>query len=108
MRVECCHQHQRIFHVLFDYLAVRLDTHSAFIVKRNTSITNEARADRIMGDVFDGAIGVDTLKRRDATGRRRALEAHLQTLRNGVIDVADALTTRYLSHSLPSRLTTSA
>ena len=51
---------------------------------------------------------VDTLKRRDATGRRLALEAHLQTLRNGVIDVADALTTRYLSHSLPSRLTTSA
>jgi iron(III) transport system substrate-binding protein len=26
-------------------------------------ITNEARAGRIMGDVFDGAIGVDTLKR---------------------------------------------
>jgi uncharacterized alpha-E superfamily protein len=51
------------------------------------------------------APSVDTLKRRDATGRRLALEAHLQTLRNGVVDVTDALTTRYLSHSMPSRLT---
>ena len=51
---------------------------------------------------------VDTLKRRDTSGRRLVLEAHLRTLRNGVNDVSDALTTRYLSHSLPSRLTASS
>ena len=36
--------------------------------------------------------------------RRLALEAHLQTIRNGVTDLSDALTARYLSHSAPSRL----
>ncbi len=47
---------------------------------------------------------LDELKRRDVRGQRLTLEAHLQTLRNGVTDFADALTARYLSHSAPSRL----
>jgi len=46
----------------------------------------------------------DDLKRRDAAGQRLGLEAHLQTLRNGVGDFSDALTARYLSHSTLSRL----
>ena len=47
---------------------------------------------------------MDEIKRRDAKGHRLALEAHLQTVRNGVIDLSDAITARYLSHSTPSRL----
>ena len=47
---------------------------------------------------------MDEIKRRDAKGQRLALEAHLQTVRNGVIDLSDAITARYLSHSTPSRL----
>ena len=35
---------------------------------------------------------------------RLALEAHLQTVRNGVTDLSNALTARYLSHSASSRL----
>ncbi len=50
---------------------------------------------------------LDDLKRRDVKGQRLTLEAHLQTLRNGVIDIADGLTAKYLSHSAPSRLTQS-
>mgnify|MGYP001395005908 FL=1 len=50
---------------------------------------------------------LDELKRRDAKGERLQLEAHLQTLRNGIVDLADALALRYLSHSIPSRLTPS-
>lgn len=51
---------------------------------------------------------IDELKRRDTRGKRLTLEAYLQTLRNGVMDLAEAITARYLSHSLPSRLTPSA
>ena len=47
---------------------------------------------------------LDEIQRRDAKGRRLALEAHLQTIRNGVTDLSDALTARYLNHSAPSRL----
>lgn len=47
---------------------------------------------------------IDQIKRRDAAGRRLALEAHLQSIRNGITDLADALTARYLSHSTLSRL----
>ncbi|MGE0449355.1 MAG: circularly permuted type 2 ATP-grasp protein [Vicinamibacterales bacterium] len=47
---------------------------------------------------------VETLKRRDAGGQRVALEAHLRALRAGVVDLSDALTARYLSHSAASRL----
>jgi len=47
---------------------------------------------------------MDEIKRRDAKGQRLALEAHLQSVRNGVVDLSDALTSRYLSHSTPSRL----
>ena len=47
---------------------------------------------------------MDEIKRRDANGQRLALEAHLQTVRNGVTDLSDAMTARYLSHSTPSRL----
>jgi uncharacterized alpha-E superfamily protein len=47
---------------------------------------------------------MDDIKRRDANGQRLALEAHLQTIRNGVTDLSDAITARYLSHSTPSRL----
>ena len=61
-----------------------------------------AIASRLLALVREARI--DTLKRRDASGQRLTLEAYLQTLRNGVTDLADALTTRYLSHSAPSRL----
>ncbi len=47
---------------------------------------------------------LDELRRRDANGQRLLLEAHLQTLKNGVTDVSDQLAARYLSHSVPSRL----
>ncbi|MGB7217773.1 MAG: circularly permuted type 2 ATP-grasp protein [Vicinamibacterales bacterium] len=50
---------------------------------------------------------VESLKRRDAKGQRLLLEAHLQTLRNGVTDLSKALGARYLSHSIPSRLSPS-
>ncbi|HZI80821.1 MAG TPA: circularly permuted type 2 ATP-grasp protein [Vicinamibacterales bacterium] len=49
-------------------------------------------------------ISMDDLKRRDANGQRLALEAHLQTVRNGVSDLSEAITARYLSHSTPSQL----
>jgi uncharacterized alpha-E superfamily protein len=47
---------------------------------------------------------MDDIKRRDANGQRLALEAHLQTVRNGFADLSDAITARYLSHSTGSRL----
>jgi len=47
---------------------------------------------------------MDEIKRRDANGQRLALEAHLQTVRNAVTDLSDAITARYLSHSASSRL----
>jgi uncharacterized alpha-E superfamily protein len=47
---------------------------------------------------------LDDIKRRDAQGRRLVLEAHLQSVRNGVTDLSEALTARYLSHSTLSRL----
>ena len=47
---------------------------------------------------------MDDIKRRDANGQRLALEAHLQSVRNGVTDLSDAITARYLSHSTSSRL----
>jgi uncharacterized circularly permuted ATP-grasp superfamily protein/uncharacterized alpha-E superfamily protein len=50
--------------------------------------------------------GVDSFER-DTKGRRSALDAELGLLRNGVLDIANALTARYLSHSVPSRLTPS-
>jgi len=49
----------------------------------------------------------DDIRRRDSEGKRLALEAYLQTLRNAVTDLSDALTARYLSHSAPSRLRSS-
>jgi uncharacterized circularly permuted ATP-grasp superfamily protein/uncharacterized alpha-E superfamily protein len=49
-------------------------------------------------------VHLEDVKRRDAKGHRLALEAHLQTVRNGVTDLSDALTARYLNHSAPSRL----
>jgi uncharacterized alpha-E superfamily protein len=49
-------------------------------------------------------INMDDLKRRDGKGQRLVLEAHLQTVRNGVSDLSDAITARYLAHSTPSRL----
>jgi len=48
---------------------------------------------------------LDELKRRDTRGKRLTLEAYLQTLRNGVMDLSEAISARYLSHSLPSPLT---
>ncbi|HUR32505.1 MAG TPA: circularly permuted type 2 ATP-grasp protein [Vicinamibacterales bacterium] len=51
---------------------------------------------------------IDELKRRDTRGKRLSLEAYLQTLRNGVLDLSEAMSARYLSHSMPSRLTPSA
>jgi uncharacterized circularly permuted ATP-grasp superfamily protein/uncharacterized alpha-E superfamily protein len=61
-----------------------------------------ALAARLRALVRDARI--DELKRRDTRGRRLTLEAYLQTLRNGVMDLSDAIAARYLSHSLPSRL----
>ena len=48
---------------------------------------------------------IDELKRRDTRGKRLTLEAYLQTLRNGVMDLSEAISARYLSHSTSSRLT---
>ena len=50
---------------------------------------------------------MDDIKRRDVNGKRLALEAYLQTIRNGVTDLSDALAARYLNHSAPSRLRSS-
>jgi uncharacterized alpha-E superfamily protein len=50
---------------------------------------------------------IDDIKRRDANGKRLALEAYLQTLKHAVTDLSDALTARYLNHSAPSRLRSS-
>ncbi len=61
-----------------------------------------ALAKRLRDFVQD--LDVDTIKRRDDQGKRLVLEAHLQTLRNGLMDLSDALTARYLNHSMPSRL----
>jgi uncharacterized circularly permuted ATP-grasp superfamily protein/uncharacterized alpha-E superfamily protein len=51
---------------------------------------------------------LDELKRRDTRGKRLTLEAYLHTLRNGVMDLSETISARYLSHSMPSRLTPSA
>ena len=50
---------------------------------------------------------IDELKRRDTRGKRLTLEAYLQTLRNGVMDLSEGISARYLSHSTASRLTPS-
>jgi hypothetical protein len=50
------------------------------------------------------SVNMDDIKRRNAQGKRPALESHLQAVKDGVTDVATALTARYLSHSVPSRL----
>jgi uncharacterized alpha-E superfamily protein len=47
---------------------------------------------------------VDDLKRRDVHTKRPALEAHLRIVKAGVSEVSSALASRYLSHSMPSRL----
>ena len=47
---------------------------------------------------------MDDLKRRDAHGKRPALEQHLQAVRSAMADLATALAARYLSHSVPSPL----
>jgi uncharacterized alpha-E superfamily protein len=57
---------------------------------------------RLRAMVDEGS--VDELKRRDTRGKRLTLEAFLQTLRNGVIDLADTINARYLQHSSPARL----
>jgi uncharacterized alpha-E superfamily protein len=54
------------------------------------------------------AASVDHLKRRDALGQRLALDTHLNTLRDGVTDLSETLTARYLSHSALSRLRSKA
>jgi uncharacterized alpha-E superfamily protein len=64
-----------------------------------------ALALRLMASVRDA--NMDAIKRRDAKGARLVLEAHLQTIRNGVTDLSDVLTARYLIHSAPSRLRSS-
>ncbi len=52
---------------------------------------------------------IDDLKKRHAAagGHRVTLDAHLVTLRQGVATLSNALTARYLTHSAPSRLTSS-
>ena len=66
-------------------------------------VPERALAERLRGLVHRAQI--DELKRRDTRGRRLTLEAYLQTLRNGVMDLSEAISARYLSHSLSSRLT---
>lgn len=73
--------------------------------------TDAARPDRALASRLVALVreaDLDEIKRRDAGGHRLALEAHLQTLRNGVTDLSDVLTARYLNHSAPSRLRSSA
>lgn len=52
-------------------------------------------------------VNVDECRRRDTAGRRSALEAQLRLLRQGVSDLSDALTARYLTHSAPALLRSS-
>ncbi len=68
-------------------------------------ITEHALASRLRALVHNARI--DELKRRDTRGKRLTLEAYLQTLRNGVIDLSEGISARYLSHSTASRLTPS-
>ena len=68
-------------------------------------VSEQALASRLRALVHDARI--DELKRRDTRGKRLTLEAYLQTLRNGVIDLSEAISARYLSHSMASRLTSS-
>lgn len=66
---------------------------------------DHAIASRMLNFVREARL--DDLKRRSAgSGARLNLEAALQTLTSGVSDLADELTARYLSHSVPSRLRT--
>ena len=65
-------------------------------------VRERAIAMRLRSLVNDAS--VDELKRRDTRGKRLTLEAFLQTLRNGVIDLADTISARYLQHSSPARL----
>ena len=51
---------------------------------------------------------IDDLKRRDAARRRPQLEAYLQALRAGFMQLAEALTARYLVLTAASRLTASS
>lgn len=68
-------------------------------------VTEHVLASRLRALVHDARI--DELKRRDTRGKRLTLEAYLQTLRNGVMDLSEAISARYLSHSTASRLTPS-
>jgi len=68
-------------------------------------ISEHALASRLRALVHDARI--DELKRRDTRGKRLTLEAYLQTLRNGVMDLSEGISARYLSHSTASRLTPS-
>jgi uncharacterized circularly permuted ATP-grasp superfamily protein/uncharacterized alpha-E superfamily protein len=65
--------------------------HESYMAARLKTLVSEAK--------------IEELKRRDTRGKRLTLEAYLQTLRNGVMDLSEAISARYLSHSLPSRLT---
>jgi hypothetical protein len=71
------------------------------------SLDDAARPERTLATRLVALVGeanLDDIKRRDVKGHRLALEAYLQTIRNGVTDLSDALTARYLNHSAPSRL----
>jgi uncharacterized circularly permuted ATP-grasp superfamily protein/uncharacterized alpha-E superfamily protein len=72
---------------------------------QRTPAHERALASKLLALVRDARI--DELKRRDTRGKRLTLEAYLQTLRNGVNDLSEAIGARYLSHSMPSRLTSS-
>jgi uncharacterized alpha-E superfamily protein len=89
--------------VAFQAVALLDGVHS--LPRRQTEATPPAEytlAKRLRQLLRDA--NMDEIKRRDANGQRLALEAHLQTVRNGVADLSDAITARYLSHSTPSRL----
>jgi len=67
-----------------------------------TPVRERVMAEKLRALVREARI--EELKRRDTRGKRLTLEAYLQTLRNGVNDLSDAITARYLSHSMPSPL----
>ena len=69
--------------------ARRSDHRLARAAARDRSWASTPSAPRLMSLLRNASL--DDLKRRDAKGERLQLEAHLQTLRNGIVDVSDAL-----------------
>ncbi|MGE3842864.1 MAG: circularly permuted type 2 ATP-grasp protein [Vicinamibacterales bacterium] len=67
-----------------------------------TPVVERAMAQRLHDLVRHASI--DELKRRDVKRERPTLVRYLQTVRSGVVELSEAISARYLRHSLPSRL----